>query len=213
MSQRLVRFDVRLDKNDYVTTFWDGDHRNRFLLKPGVEWPLSVDPLVWPSVFYSEIFRQGTKLPYGSIEVPPSTDDSHYWRNLAEMRSYYEKHKGPTSRGVPVALQIFSENDLVSDELTLVFGDSTNPGEPPPNSELLGFDVADLSGISALSNCEYSREDNERLRPVWEPRLNVFGLLTTLQYAAEFRRLSDSRVPEHSPLWVYGIWRLHLPGC
>lgn len=128
MNHRLIRFDVRLDQRDYVNALWDREHRNCFLLKPEVEWPLSIDPRVWPSV--------------------------------------------------------------------LLFP---------------GFDIADLSGISALSNCEYSPQEKERLARFWEARLNAFGLLATDDDAKEFRQLSNSRVPEHSPFWVFGIWR--VPFC
>lgn len=208
MNRRLIRFDVRLDRAKYVDEFWDAKHRNRFLLKEDVAWPLSVDPMVWPSVFYSEIFREVNKLPYASIEVPPSTDKGNYWRNLHEMASYYGKHKKPETGGVPIAVQVLSENSRDSDQLTMAFGNHSDPAEPPPRSEFLGFDVADLSGISALCNCEYSHETKKHLAPVWVPRLNVFGLLTTSEHAAEFKQLSDSRVSEHAPFWVYGIWRV-----
>jgi hypothetical protein len=47
VNERLVRFDVRYLRNDYVDAFWDDAHRNSFLLQPETEWPLSVDPLAW----------------------------------------------------------------------------------------------------------------------------------------------------------------------
>lgn len=78
----------------------------------------------------------------------------------------------------------------------------------PASLEFLGFDVADFSGISALSNCEYRRAEKERLIPIWIPRMNGHGLLTSFEHATEFRQLSDSRIPEHSPFWVYGLSRL-----
>jgi hypothetical protein len=220
MKQRLIRFDVRLDRDDYVGAFWDREHRSRFLLKPDLEWPLSVDPLVWPSVFYSEIFREATKLPYGSIEVPPSTDDGQYWLNFERMKNYYQAHKGQRTSGVFVGIGLFSEKTLTEDIIPYETGASmqcaltlgrTVPSEIPPASELLGYDVADGSWISGLSNCEYSPQERERLRRLWASRMNEFGLLTSLEDAVQFRLLSDARVPEHSPFWVYGIWRLQVP--
>jgi hypothetical protein len=49
---------------------------------PNIEWPLSVDPLVWPSVFFSKIFREETKLPYGYIEVDPEIDGGEQYHNM-----------------------------------------------------------------------------------------------------------------------------------
>lgn len=220
MNQRLVRFDVRLDKDDYVDAFWDREHRNRFLLRPDIEWPLSVDPLVWPSVFYSGIFRKASNLPYGSIEVPPSTDDGQYWLNLGQMKHYYEIHKKPASSGVFVGIDLFSERSLTGEvvpyetragiQCALTLGHAV-PSERPPASELLGYDVADDSWISGLSNCEYSSAEGDQLRPLWASRMNEFGLLRSLEDAMEFRLLSDTRVPDHSPFWIFGIWRMPSP--
>lgn len=217
MNHRLVRFDVRLDKEHYLDAFWDKDHRNRFLLKPDIEWPLSVDPLVWPSVFYSEIFRKASTLPYGSIEVPPSTDDGQYWLNLERMKNYYGTHKKADSGGVLIGIDLFSEKSLAEDlvpyetrtgiQCALAIG-HTVPNELPAGSELLGYDVADASWISGLSNCDYSSEDGNQLRRLWASRLNEFGLLSTLEDATQFKLLSDARVPDHSPFWIYGIRRV-----
>lgn len=220
MNQRLVRFDVRLNKDDYVDAFWGSEHRNIFLIRPEIEWPLSVDPMVWPSVFYSEIFRQASKIPHGSIEVPPSTDDGQYWLNLEEMKSYYEAHRRVGTRGVPVGIELFSESSLNEDfvsymqrgiQCALVLG-HTIPSKCPPGSELLGYDVADGGWISGLSNCGYSSEERNTLRHPWVSRVNEFGLLKTLDEAVQFRLLSDTRVPDHSPFWIYGIWRLSVSG-
>jgi len=217
MNQRLIQFDVRLHKADYLDAYWDNKQRDSFLLRPDIEWPLSVDSLVWPSVFFSRIFADVAELQRGSIEVAPETDDGKYWLNLEQMKSHYEAHKKSGGRGVGVGIHVFSENSLTGDVIpytikpgiacAMILG-NTVPSECPADSELLGYDVADASRISGLSNCGYTPDELEQLRPLWVPRINGFGLLTTLQDAVEFRELCDTRVPEHSPFWVYDIWRL-----
>lgn len=219
MNQRVIRFDARLDKDDYVKKLWDSEHRDCFLLKPDIEWPLSVDPMAWPSVFYSVIFREATNFPYGSIEVDPSVDGGQYWLNLDQMTQYYDAHRKGGSRGVFIGIDLFSEQSLGGDtvpyegpkgvQCALTLGRAV-PSDRPATSELLGYDVADGSWISGLCNCEYSREEKEQLTPVWVPRLNNFGLIASLDHATDFKRLSDARVPEHSPFWVYAIWRTPL---
>ena len=219
MNQRLIRFDIRLPKEDYVSEFWNQENRDRFLLRPETAWPLSVDPLVWPSVFYSTIFREASKLPYGNIEVDPLVDDGKYWLNLEQMKAFYARHKKANKEGIAIAIQLFSEKSLVEDIISYKEPDGiqcgitlghTCPDKLPANSEFLGYDVADASWISGLTNCGYISEEKMDLSKVWAPRLNSFGLLSTLEDAAEFRRLCDDRVSEHAPFWVYGISRLSL---
>lgn len=70
-------------------------------------------------------------------------------------------------------------------------------------SALLGFDVADAGFWSGLSNCGYTTEELARLRPEWSKRINDFGLLQSGGDALTFREVSDRRVPEHAPFWVY----------
>lgn len=218
MNHRIVRFDVRLDKSDYLDTLWDRERRQSYLLRPDVEWPLSVDPLVWPSVFYSEIFKEAVNLPYSSIELPPSTDDGDYWLNLDRMKEHYDSHKKAGTGGVIVGIELFfPETSLVGEVVHYeeldgiqcgIWLGRTVPSELPPGSELLGYDVADAGWISGLTNCGYLSDEKEPLARAWASRLNNFGLLASLDDAMEFKRLTDERVKEHSPFWIYGIWRI-----
>lgn len=222
MNRRIIRFDVRLDKGDYLNSFWDEERRQTYLLNPAVEWPLSVDSFVWPSVFYSEIFRGAVDLPYASIDVPPSTDSGHYWLNLDQMKAYYATHKTTDSAGVTVGIELFfPETFLVGDVVHYEAPDGiqcgiwlgrTVPAELPPGSELLGYDVADAGRISGLTNCGYLPEEKKRLSRAWASRLNSFGLLTNLDEAMAFKRVTDERVREHAPFWVYGLWQVPASG-
>jgi len=220
VNQILIRFDVRLHKDDYPPDFWNESHRDQFLLSPEIEWPLSCDPLVWPSVFFSKIFRNEVTGACGSIEVDPDVDDGNYWLNLEQMKTHYETHKLPGTKGVLVAFHLFTEK--IPDDGVILYSVSNgiqcgiivNPTTPklcPEGSEFFGYDVADAAWISGLSNCGYSSDEKRVLRKQWGSRLNSLGLLDTLDDALEFRRLSDKRVAEHAPFWIYGITRLPYP--
>ncbi len=217
MNHRLVRFDVRLEKGDYVGEFWDEKRRSEFLLLPNIEWPLSVDPMVWPSVFYSKIFRDAKALPYGKIEVDPEMDGGEYWCNLSQMRAYYQRNKPPELCGVFIAIQLFSERPLTGDTVPYVISKNIQaalplghalPEEPPAGSEFLGYDIANASWISGLTNCGYPIDENQQLARIWSPHLNSFGLLKNLEDAAKLRDVLDKRLPGHAPFWIYGISRL-----
>ena len=75
-------------------------------------------------------------------------------------------------------------------------------------TERLGYDVADEVMTSGLSNCGYSNKEREVVRPRWASRLNRFHLFDDDDAALQFKVLSDARVPEHAPFFVFGIYRL-----
>lgn len=79
---RLLGFDVRLHREDYVDSTWNEERRNSFLLSPKIKWPLSVDTLVWPSAFFAKLY--GTQ---PMIAVEAETEHFGYWLNLAAMRA------------------------------------------------------------------------------------------------------------------------------
>jgi len=78
-----------------------------------------------------------------------------------------------------------------------------------PGWDFLGFDVADGT-TSGLSNCGYDEHQLAGLRRVWAPRLNHHGLFRELTDALAFRWLTNKRVPEHAPFYVYALWVVPL---
>jgi hypothetical protein len=217
VNRWLIRFDVRVAKEQYVSRRWDANAKAQYLLRPDIEWPLSVDPLVWPSVFYSETFKSPHWESYSTIEVDPAIDGGDYWLELDRMRTYYDVHRALAPGGVFVGVELLSEKEaeaqtipyvLAGDIQCAVWLEQTIPERSPEGSTLLGYDVADASEISGLANCGYTEEEVRDLAPVWANRLNSFGLLTTLEDAVAFRQVCDERVPEHAPFWIYALWRL-----
>lgn len=219
MNRWLIRFDVRAAKEQYASRRWDANARARYLLRPDIEWPLSVDRRVWPSVFYSGIVERPDWQSYATIEVDPAIDGGRYWLDLARMRAYYDRHRTLAPDGVFVGVELLSEKD--ADVGTVLYKDpegiqcglsleETVPERPPERSTLLGYDVADVGWISGLANTEYTSEEIRDLAPVWSNRLNSFGLLATLEDAAAFRQVCDARDPGSAPFWIYALWRLPI---
>ena len=217
MNRWLIQFDVRMAKEQYVSQHWLSDSRAEYLLRPDIEWPLSVDTPVSPSVFFSQMFRNPALDSHSTIEVDPAVDGGNYWLELDRMRTYYDLHQALAPGGVVVGIELLSERIAEAERISYELDDGiecallleqTVPARPPNGSTLLGYDVADASRISGLANCGYTEEEIRDLVPVWADRLNSFGLLTTLEDAVAFRQLCDQRVPEHAPFWIYGLWRL-----
>ena len=214
MNKWLIRYDVRMPPELYVDRRWNADARAQYLLRPDVPWPLSVDPLIWPSVFFSEIFKLPHFESYSTIEIDPSLDNGTQWLHLDTMRACYDVHRALAPNAIFVAIELLSEKEAEGPTISYDRGhaaiwlEPTVPSRPPEGSSLLGYDVADAGWISGLSNCGYTADEIHTLAPVWGPRLNSFGLLTNVEDAVAFRQVCDNRVPEHAPFWIYALWRL-----
>jgi hypothetical protein len=185
-------------------------------LRSDIEWPLSVDPRVWPSVFYSEIDRSPDWESYATIEVDPAIDVP-YWLDLDRMGRYYDAHRALAPGGVFVGVELLSEKEADGQALLYMLPEGircglwlepTIPERPPEGSILLGYDLANTGLISGLANTEYTEEEIRDLAPVWTNRLNSFGLLDTLEDAVAFRQVCDERDPGSAPCWIYALWRL-----
>jgi hypothetical protein len=217
VNRWLLEFDVRAAKEPYVSRHWTAKRRAQFLLRPDVEWPLSVDEGVWPSVFYEkpvESFDEGSS----TIEIDYALHNQCKV-NLEQLRTYYDSHRTLAPNGVFTAIELLSEKEANGNSMSYVIDgniqcaiplETSTPERPPHGSVLLGYDVADAGYTSGLANCGYTEEDARALRPLWAQALNSFGLLQTVEEAIRFREVSDRRVPEHAPFWIYAIWRLPI---
>src|SRR5215204_2931431 len=93
LNKWLIQYDVRMPDELYANRRWAADTRARYLLRPDVPWPLSVDPLVWPSVFCSAIFKTPGIETYSPIEIDPALDGGTQWCHLDTMRACYDSHR------------------------------------------------------------------------------------------------------------------------
>lgn len=211
----LLGFDIRLCPEDYVEALWDRKMRDIHLLSPEINWPLSVDTMIWPSLF--RYFRDCSIHSYfqfnEAIDVTPrNTRHSalELWSSLDEMKNYYlgQKDMAPKN-GISIAIiLLLRDKSLQSDEFwNTVLDPPLSIDALPKNWLFLGYDVADRDMISGLSNCGYDPNEKNLLQKTWSARLNEYGLLITLEDAVEFQKVSENRVPEHKPFYVYALWR------
>lgn len=174
--------DVRVDP--FGDSDWTAERRSTYLLRPEVAFPLSVDPNVW------------ARAP-GDITYPlPWTPVKDVQKRAAALSS---EHR--------VCVAVFAaaaQGHAEEEELRSGTGADTALAVDPAWT-FVGFDVADGTEVSGLSNCGYG-DELELLRAAWAPRLNDRGLFGVLEDAFAFRKVTDARVPEHAPFTVYGIW-------
>jgi len=184
LVHRLRGFDARENERDCAVRL-PAEYREKFLLRPDVECPLTVDTLIWPSRFEKAEPDWGGGL----------------WLSLAEMREMLREQGGSA---VLIAVELLAPAGIV-DRYPSPLIDSE---EVPSGSVCLGHDVADGWFTSGLCNCGHSAEELTSMRPQWGPRINEFGLLRDERDALALRELTDARVPEHAPFWVYRLSRI-----
>src|SRR5947207_669630 len=172
MYYELLGFDVRLCSGDYVQARWDWKSRTTFLLRPEIQWPLSVDDEVWPSVF--DEFEEA-ELPTNSLR--PSL---WLWFNLAAMQAFLMTQKRVQNQhGVRIAVELVTKESVRSDDYwsgVLYPYDVLSPSAIPLEWLFLGYDVADQYQLSGLTNCGYDENERVVLPAIWAARLNEHGL-------------------------------------
>ena len=198
IQEWLLGFDARELSLD-VEREWDVSRRGLYLLREDVRKPLSVDTAVWPSLFGEGLAASGSGWRGPNWPL---------WDDLERMRGGLASLG--TVREAPhelIAVSWFWDGRPP---------EGSWPGGPyrermmPPTREegwrFLGFDIADGGFISGLTNCGYTGSDTPALRRQWAGHLNEHHLLRELEQALVFRDLSDRRVPEHAPFFVFGLW-------
>jgi hypothetical protein len=209
MSELILGYDVRelcFDPTDLLPP----ERREVYLLKHDVAKPLSVDTIVWPSLFDTgqgagmyRKERDAVRLP--DPQLPPWLGPNYgLWESLADMLDNLDSQfRISTCKFAIIAITLHAERAVNGDGPPYV-GGSFVAGDA---WHLLGYDVADASLLSGLSNCGYPGEEIGDLTARWSRHLNEHHLFDDPEEADVFRRSTDQEVPEHKPFYVYGVWR------
>lgn len=197
--EQIVGYDARDYRDDYGV-LWPQQRREQYLYSFNVKKVLSVDTMVWPTVFAA--------LPSpapGHVSVLQDL-----WASAQDLKmavsNLASREVLPPFRTVAVTLV---HDGTKNAHLAL---DGT-PGLVEPEStssdwQLVGYDIADAFLLSALTNCGFlsGYDDVNRMRQQWAPHLNEFHLFGDLRVASAFREMSDHRLAsDHAPTFVYGI--------
>jgi len=190
-SAALLGFDAR--EMSAPPRAWDADRRELYLLRPEVESPLSVDALVWPSVFERVPDLEWT----GPVQA--------LWDDLGRMdRKLQVLPRMPWWR---IAVGWVPEDDRGRGAVFPLIPE-TSPRRPADDWSFLGFDVADGMHFSGLSNCGYEPSERPRFRRDWAGQLNGHHLFEDLSSARAFRDATNVRVVEHAPFFVFALFRI-----
>jgi len=202
----LLGFDARMTGPD---SSWDERRKRNFLFRLDVVQPLSIDPQVWLSAFD----RLGRPAWVGIFD--PLWEDLESLRDAAGAALLRNVSITAFARAITECSP--AERLVLDAHLRGIHPDGT-PGDLPeaiatpaavaPGWTFLGYDVADLGGLSGLMNCGFvpETEDVEALRARWGPKLNARHLFDDLGDARNFKHFSNQRVAEHAPFYVDGLW-------
>ena len=195
-NELLLGFDARemwLDPQEY----WPDSRKKMYLLRSDVVRPLSTDTSVWRAVFDADTSLQRPQW-IGPIQ--------NLWDNLAALQESMDTVTLPCWI-IAVTLQ---EDVCENEDLLEWDARASNivPSLRDPAWTFLGYDVCDEGLLSGLSNCGYGTNESEiqNLRDTYASDLNEHHLFDSIEPATEFRMLSDKRVREHAPFFVFGIW-------
>ena len=183
VSERLIGFDARemWSSRDEV---WTPERIALYLLRDDAARPLSVDTLVWESLFDEEVKTSGWIGVYA-------------WEDLTRMRAALAAVETPHWT---IALTVVGELPGPRVE--------TRPAEIDPAWQRLGYDVAEAGLLSGLSNCGFVGDEMAAYRARFSARLNSHNLFVETTDAKEFRADCERRVIEHAPFFAFGIYRI-----
>jgi hypothetical protein len=176
-APHFLGFDVRLDPANFARG-WSAARRTQFLLRDDIDVPISIDPMVWPSKFWQRHVPPGIGIPRhpGTVVVPdgtPGYTSLGLWIDFDELRRFTSGVRVSIEGGVLIAILAWPGDGRD------IFGPSpATTGSPPDIADwtTLGFDVADDSFVSGLTNCGYEVDERPGLAAAWKAYLNQHGL-------------------------------------
>jgi hypothetical protein len=201
-DEKLLGFDAR-DVSPRRKVDWTDHRRNMYLLREDVESPLSTDLAVWPRA----------TVVAGKSPQLLSWTGLDLWSNLEDLEAAMAERAESAEPAWIIAVTLdFSsltgpEREIWSPRLPV-----SSMGREAPSWNLMGYDISDLALLSGLSNCGYAPEHLRSLREDWGWRLNDFHLFRERSDALLFKELSNKRVPEHSPFFIYGLYLIDRRG-
>jgi hypothetical protein len=176
-----------------------------FLLRTDIERPLSTDDTVWD-------FALDWHNP--KVDKPDWTGPFQFlWENLTDLERSLSEQKALAKRPYWVIAVARGRNLIVEESASGDLScsayayDMVCPATPAEGWTFLGYDVSDYFQLSGLMNCGYDRSDQDRME-YFAPELNAFHLFSSFSVAEECRAWMDERVAEHSPFFVYALYRI-----
>lgn len=198
---------------------WPPERRELFLLRRDADPVLSVDEMVWPSVFQTHQMIGMSPAEHQALGVtgPERPEwigpNLPLWEDQDEMTAYIAGHGTDIAKPYWTIAITCTEDAAALDAVPYgPHAGETRPSAPDDACTFLGYDVADGSLCGGLTNCGLQDKDfAETSRKKWIRSLNRYHLFDSQGAADGFRAFSDERIPKHAPFLVYGVWLTKRP--
>jgi len=193
----IIGFDLRGPIADQNSS-WSEQRRSRFLVRPEIPSPISVDSAVWP-VFAGN---------------PDRTYPMQLWGSVSEILAAFPQAAQADCNSPTIIEIAVITTDLQSSrrwEGTLF--ERVRPEKDSAVEialDCLGFDVADSYFVSGLSNCMLSVEELSSVRKDWSEAINSWGLFGDSGAAKAFRAVCNRLIPEHAPFETYRMRKVKI---
>ena len=223
MKEFILGYDIRFHHKAGDEGHISKEERDEVLLNPEVEWPLSVDTFVWPSIFMYE--DEGDVYQYQNEESiylktrNIQQERFYLWQDFDEMtKSINYIDILERNVGIPIAISVhlseeqikgyaFNETFWSRIKTSSLFGKTLSG-----RWKLIGYDVADdvlRSGLSALHFGGFNQEEKPEIVKEWAHFLNEHGLFIELDGAMRFAEFMDKLEPGHAPFYAFGLYGIN----
>lgn len=225
MKEILVGYDVREMWVD-LEYLWNARRRKEFLLRTNVYKPMSVQTVVWPSVFELDIAEP---IDYMAALPLSKKYQTQEWDRVVRNHSLLLTPSKHGYRGAVWDTLDVLKNNIITAWSTqwkpswiiaiTKFVDSDNdsdaevynnyfvvPRKRRPSWKLLGYDVADDFFTSFISNAGYTDDEVDLLRQNWSKHFNQYHLFDNFDLASQYVDVAYTRDANHGPFAVYGIY-------
>lgn len=197
-EEQLLGFDIR-EMWSQMDATWSESRKDTYLLRTDVTKVLSVDSLVWPKVVLGVD---------KNVRAPTQWRDLGLWDNLQHLREHLEQNRDAVQHSYQViGITLLRDVLPLQEQEIWALLAPTVPASLNKEWTFLGYDIADDGFISGLSDCGYEASELH-LRNGWSRYLNDWHLFTEREQAIKFKRMTDQRVAEHAPFYVYGLYSL-----
>jgi len=200
----VLGYQLRKSPKNIDSNFWNSERRNKYLLNTDIDFQISVDTNAWPESEDNDL--KNNLFCAQDVEHDPLYLNADLYQLKPSLRD--------------IKIEILQENVLIAVTILqeyaslfftkrsvdkIKFLDSTHTLKEKIVF-FYGYDIADGLLFSALSDCSFSEEERKRFHDLFSNDLNRYGLFENKLKAIDYCKLSNNRIPEHAPFYVFGIY-------
>lgn len=147
---------------------------------------------------------------WNSVSGPTFNENDiiDFWPNSEILNAFYSEAANPKSTKFLILSNQPTASTIDPDCLVPLL-DIRNFPDKKKNYNFLGHDVIDISGLSAIANIGYSKDESFEISNA-KIGINSFGLISSFQDSVKFSEMASLFAIEHAPFFPVEVWSTHL---